>query len=161
MGPDRWGRHSEEWTLMFSRPPGAADLDDDTIVAMVRRTLKLPDDHPMDVESISRWPVEGTVARRFRSGRVFLVGDAAHRHPRREPWGSTPGCRTPTTWPGSWRWSWADRRTTPCWTRTSPSAARWPDGSSNAPCSRSSTRSRSPRAPAWCREPTPTGTAPR
>lgn len=84
MGPDRWGRHSEEWTLMFSRPPGAegaADLDDDTIVAMVRRTLKLPDDHPMDVESISRWPVEGTVARRFRSGRVFLVGDAAHRHP--------------------------------------------------------------------------------
>jgi 2,4-dichlorophenol 6-monooxygenase len=33
------------------------------------------------VESISRWPVEGTVAERYRSGRVFLVGDAAHRHP--------------------------------------------------------------------------------
>ncbi|MCX4680599.1 FAD-dependent monooxygenase [Streptomyces sp. NBC_01433] len=84
MGPDRWGRHSREWTLMFSRPPGAegaAALDDETIVTMVRRTLKLPDGHPMDVESISRWPVEGTVARRFRSGRVFLVGDAAHRHP--------------------------------------------------------------------------------
>ncbi len=84
MGPHRWGRHSEEWTLMFSRPPGghgAADLDDDTIIKMVRRTLKLPDDHAMDVQSISRWPVEGTVAERFRSGRVFLVGDAAHRHP--------------------------------------------------------------------------------
>ncbi|MFC9297269.1 FAD-dependent monooxygenase [Streptomyces sp. NPDC057011] len=84
MGPRRWGRHSEEWTLMFSRPPGdrgAAELDDETIVKMVRGTLKLPDDHPMEVESISRWPVEGTVARRFRSGRVFLVGDAAHRHP--------------------------------------------------------------------------------
>jgi 2,4-dichlorophenol 6-monooxygenase len=84
MGPERWGRHSREWTLMFSRPPGAhatADLDDETIVKMVRRTLKLPDDHVMDVESISRWPVEGTVAQRFRSGRVFLVGDAAHRHP--------------------------------------------------------------------------------
>ncbi|MFZ3494835.1 FAD-dependent monooxygenase [Streptomyces sp. 5.8] len=84
MGPRRWGRHSEEWTLMFSRPPGArgaAELDDETIVKMVRGTLKLPDDHPMEVESISRWPVEGTVARHFRSGRVFLVGDAAHRHP--------------------------------------------------------------------------------
>ncbi|MFD8705577.1 FAD-dependent monooxygenase [Kitasatospora sp. NPDC059648] len=84
MGPDHWGRHSQEWTLMFSRAPGtpgAADLDDETVIKMVRRTLKLPDDHPMDVESISRWPVEGTVAQRFRTGRVFLVGDAAHRHP--------------------------------------------------------------------------------
>lgn len=84
MGPTKWGRHSEEWTLMFSRPPGAreaAELDDATLVAMVRRTLKLPDDHAMEVQSISRWPVEGTVAERFRSGRVFLVGDAAHRHP--------------------------------------------------------------------------------
>ncbi|WP_328308011.1 FAD-dependent monooxygenase [Streptomyces sp. NBC_00442] len=84
MGPRNWGRHSEEWTLMFSRPPGdpgAADVDDATTVKMVRRTLKLPDDHPMEVESISKWPVEGLVAERFRSGRVFLVGDAAHRHP--------------------------------------------------------------------------------
>ncbi|MEU6406949.1 FAD-dependent monooxygenase [Streptomyces sp. NPDC046985] len=84
MGPKRWGRHSEEWTLMFSRPPGsreAAELDDETVVSMVRRTLKLPHDHPMEVHSISRWPVEGTVAERFRVGRVFLVGDAAHRHP--------------------------------------------------------------------------------
>lgn len=84
MGPRYWGRHSQEWTLMFSRPPstrGAADLDDETIVKMVRSTLKLPNDHDMQIESISRWPVEGTVAREFRSGRVFLVGDAAHRHP--------------------------------------------------------------------------------
>lgn len=82
MGPHRWGRHSEEWTLMFSRPPGnAAELDDAAVVRLVRRTLKLPDAHPMEVLSISRWPVEGTVADRFRVGRVFLVGDAAHRHP--------------------------------------------------------------------------------
>jgi 2,4-dichlorophenol 6-monooxygenase len=82
MGPHRWGRHSEEWTLMFSRPPGnAAGLDDEAVVRLVRRTLKLPDDHAMEVLSISRWPVEGTVADRFRVGRVFLVGDAAHRHP--------------------------------------------------------------------------------
>jgi 2,4-dichlorophenol 6-monooxygenase len=84
MGPTRWGRHSEEWTLMFALPPGSesrAALEDDAIVAMVRRTLKLPDEHEMRVRSISRWPVEGTVAEHFRIGRMFLVGDAAHRHP--------------------------------------------------------------------------------
>ncbi|GAA3059653.1 FAD-dependent monooxygenase [Actinokineospora globicatena] len=82
MGPDSWGRSSREWTLMVTRSPGeAAALDDDAVVAGVRSTLKLPADHPMEVVSISRWPVEGTVADRFRVGRVFLVGDAAHRHP--------------------------------------------------------------------------------
>jgi 2,4-dichlorophenol 6-monooxygenase len=82
MGPDNWGRHSEEWTLMFSRPPGSADeLDDETVVRMVRATLKLPADHPMEVCSVNRWPVEGVVAERFAAGRAFLVGDAAHRHP--------------------------------------------------------------------------------
>jgi 2,4-dichlorophenol 6-monooxygenase len=84
MGPTKWGRYSEEWTLMFARPTGASaaeELDDNDVVRMVRRTLKLPLDHDMEVYSISRWPVEGTVAERFGAGRVFLVGDAAHRHP--------------------------------------------------------------------------------
>jgi 2,4-dichlorophenol 6-monooxygenase len=84
MGPNRWGRHSEEWTIMFCVPPGGRrgdDLDDDSVVRAVRDTLKLPADHELDVLSISRWPVEGKVAERFRCGRVFLVGDAAHRHP--------------------------------------------------------------------------------
>jgi 2,4-dichlorophenol 6-monooxygenase len=84
MGPGSWGRSSEEWTLMFCLPPGdeqRAGLEDDEVVATVRRILKLPPGHPMEVCSISRWPVEGTVADRFRVGRAFLVGDAAHRHP--------------------------------------------------------------------------------
>jgi 2,4-dichlorophenol 6-monooxygenase len=84
MGPKRWGRFSEEWTLMFARPPGAtkaADLDDEAVERLVRGTLKLPADHSLEIESISRWPVEGTVADRFVIGNVFLAGDAAHRHP--------------------------------------------------------------------------------
>jgi 2,4-dichlorophenol 6-monooxygenase len=84
MGPKQWGRHSEEWTLMFARPPGfsaGGALDDGTVERMVRATLKLPAGYPMHINSISRWPVEGTVARQFAVNRVFLVGDAAHRHP--------------------------------------------------------------------------------
>src|SRR5262249_30920896 len=83
-GPSRWGRHSEEWTIMFCLPPGSHrgdNLDDESVVRTVRSTLKLPVDHELDVLSISRWPVEGKVAERFRWGPVFLVGDAAHRHP--------------------------------------------------------------------------------
>jgi 2,4-dichlorophenol 6-monooxygenase len=81
MGPTRWGRHSEQWTIMFCVPPGARHDDAVTVVAKVRGILKLPDRCDMKVHSISHWPVEGRVADRFRVGPVFLVGDAAHRHP--------------------------------------------------------------------------------
>jgi 2,4-dichlorophenol 6-monooxygenase len=84
MGPTRWGRHSEEWQILLCIPPGdehRVNVDDNATVEIVRRIMRLPNDHPIDLHSASRWSVEGTVADRFRVGRVFLVGDAAHRHP--------------------------------------------------------------------------------
>ncbi len=41
------------------------------------------------------------LADRFRAGRVFLAGDAAHVHSRPAARASTRPCRTPTTWAGS------------------------------------------------------------
>ena len=38
-------------------------------------------DHPVKFTALSRWALEGVVASRFRVGRIFLAGDAAHRHP--------------------------------------------------------------------------------
>jgi 2,4-dichlorophenol 6-monooxygenase len=35
----------------------------------------------MRIHLITRWTIGGLVADRFRSGRVFVAGDAAHRHP--------------------------------------------------------------------------------
>ena len=35
----------------------------------------------MKIHKITRWSVEAVMASAFRAGRVFLVGDAAHRHP--------------------------------------------------------------------------------
>ncbi|MFG2004348.1 FAD-dependent monooxygenase [Spirillospora sp. NPDC048911] len=50
------------------------------MIADLRTALGLAD-HPLDVHVITRWSIEGVVAERFRHGRVFLLGDAAHRHP--------------------------------------------------------------------------------
>ena len=48
-------------------------------------------DLPMKIHKITRWAVEGVLATKFREGRVFLVGDAAHRHPPTGGLGLTSG----------------------------------------------------------------------
>jgi 2,4-dichlorophenol 6-monooxygenase len=81
MGPTRWGRHSEEWVfhLNYAHDDPRA-LDDAFAIARMKEVLGVPelDAH---VHVVSRWSFEGILADRFRIGRVFLVGDAAHRHP--------------------------------------------------------------------------------
>ncbi len=80
-GPTRWDRHSESW--VFMREVSADDpevIDEASVAARMRELLRLPDFNPV-VHKIGRWDVEGVVAARYRAGRVFLAGDAAHRHP--------------------------------------------------------------------------------
>ncbi|MFH9811756.1 FAD-dependent monooxygenase [Streptomyces olivaceus] len=81
-GPD-WGAASQEWALHFRVPPGTAagGLDADTITGRVRELLKLPADLGIRIHHVSEYRPEAVVARSFRSGRVFLAGDAAHRQP--------------------------------------------------------------------------------
>ena len=50
------------------------------VEADARQALGVPD-LPMTIRKITRWPVEAVLASKFRAGRVFLAGDAAHRHP--------------------------------------------------------------------------------
>jgi 2,4-dichlorophenol 6-monooxygenase len=81
MGPDRWGPQSEEWVIHLNYPaddPRAQS--DENIETDVRCALGIPD-LPMQIHKITRWSVDAVLASRFRVGRVFLVGDAAHRHP--------------------------------------------------------------------------------
>jgi 2,4-dichlorophenol 6-monooxygenase len=82
MGPERWGRHSEEWVFHMTYPPELEPLfdTDEKAVAVMRDRLGLPD-LKVKVHLITRWRLEGLVAPTTRVGRVFLLGDAAHRHP--------------------------------------------------------------------------------
>jgi 2,4-dichlorophenol 6-monooxygenase len=81
MGPDHWGPDSEEWVFHLNyENEDTRALDDEQVVANMKAALGLPNLDPK-VHVVSRWSMEGILADRFRVGRVFLVGDAAHRHP--------------------------------------------------------------------------------
>jgi 2,4-dichlorophenol 6-monooxygenase len=81
MGPERWGPDSEEWVIHLNYPAGDPRAQsDEQVEADVRDALGLPD-APMTIHKITRWSVEAVMASAFRVGRVFLLGDAAHRHP--------------------------------------------------------------------------------
>ncbi len=91
MGPDRWGPDSEEWVQHISYPlDDARERSDAEIEADGRAALGLPD-LEWQVHNIRRWSVEAVIAKSFREGRVFLVGDAAHRHPPTGGLGLTSG----------------------------------------------------------------------
>jgi 2,4-dichlorophenol 6-monooxygenase len=81
MGPQRWGPASEEWVVHLNYPvddPRAQS--DEKVEADVRLALGIGE-LPMRIHKITRWSVDAVIASSFRVGRVFLLGDAAHRHP--------------------------------------------------------------------------------
>ena len=79
MGPERWGPESEEWVIHLNYP-GGCEESDARVQADARKALGIGD-LPMTIHKITRWSVEAVLASRFGVGRVFLLGDAAHRHP--------------------------------------------------------------------------------
>ncbi|HSV82828.1 MAG TPA: FAD-dependent monooxygenase [Ramlibacter sp.] len=80
LGPTRFDRHSEEWQFHFSfKSDDPARFDESSLVPRMRALMKTPDIVPK-VLSIGHWIVQGVLADRYRFGRVFIGGDAAHRH---------------------------------------------------------------------------------
>ncbi|WP_300395483.1 FAD-dependent monooxygenase [Henriciella sp.] len=84
-GPTKFDRHSEEWASSFTRGPrmlssdSSVDASDEELIRQGLDILKI--DVPVNVKGVSRWSLETVIAERFSQGRVFLIGDAAHRHP--------------------------------------------------------------------------------
>ncbi|MBB3177994.1 FAD-dependent monooxygenase [Variovorax sp. Sphag1AA] len=71
-----------EWVLSFMYDPahGQPDLSNEAMATRVR-TLVGDADLKVEVLAVSPWQMNAQVAQRMTSGRVFLAGDAAHRHP--------------------------------------------------------------------------------
>ena len=81
MGPTKWGSQSEEWVVHLNYPyDDPRSLDDAKVEEDLRFALGIGD-YPLQIHMISRWAAEGIVADKFSVGRVFVCGDAAHRHP--------------------------------------------------------------------------------
>lgn len=80
-GPDRWGRENHEWvaTVTLQASDEYTEYDDEKAAAAVRERLNLPE-LELEVLRFTRWQVEGVYSEHYSRGRVFLAGDAAHRH---------------------------------------------------------------------------------
>lgn len=75
-------RPFNEWVLhrQYDAADGEPDTSEAGAIAFARSTIGDPD-APIRVKNVSTWQVNHMVATEYRRGRVFLAGDAAHRHP--------------------------------------------------------------------------------
>jgi 2,4-dichlorophenol 6-monooxygenase len=70
-----------EWSTIFARHGlGPSDLSEASVMRRVRQAIGDP---AVDVriKKVSDWQINHVVAADYRRGRLFLAGDAAHRHP--------------------------------------------------------------------------------
>ena len=91
MGPGKWGTQSPEWVVHLNYPNDDPRTFDDAKVEEDLRSALGIGDHPIRIHKISTWAAEGIIADRFAEGRVFLCGDAAHKHPPTGGLGLTSG----------------------------------------------------------------------
>jgi putative polyketide hydroxylase len=76
----RRGRE-DRWGLSRERPaevPGMDELTEDDLIAMIRTATGV-EDLDVAIERVSSFTFAAQIAEHYRSGRGFLVGDAAHR----------------------------------------------------------------------------------
>ncbi|CAN7771831.1 FAD-dependent monooxygenase [Cupriavidus necator] len=71
-----------EWVLLFMYDPaqGEPDLSEEAVIRRARATIG-DDSLPIRVKAVSKWQINHVAAKDMRKGRVFIAGDAAHRHP--------------------------------------------------------------------------------
>jgi 2,4-dichlorophenol 6-monooxygenase len=82
-----------EWSTIFARHGLAAnDLSEEAVLRRVRAAIGDPA-VAVRIKKVSEWQIHHVVASRYRDGRLFLAGDAAHRHPPANGLGSNTSIR--------------------------------------------------------------------
>ena len=72
----------DEWVMLFMYDPAEGEPDLSEAAATARAHTLIGDpDVEVRIKGISQWQINHVVATEYRRGRVFLAGDAAHRHP--------------------------------------------------------------------------------
>jgi 2,4-dichlorophenol 6-monooxygenase len=70
-----------EWSTIFARHGlGQSDLSPESVLPRVRAAIGDPSVE-VKIKKVSEWQINHVVASCYRQGRLFLAGDAAHRHP--------------------------------------------------------------------------------
>ena len=84
MNPESGGTiivHDPKQSYVFMTPALGVENEADTMEARLRQALGPEVDVPIEIVSTDAWMPFNQVASRYREGRVFLAGDAAHRFP--------------------------------------------------------------------------------
>lgn len=71
------------WTFNFGYDPAVettADYPPERCADLIREAIGVPD-IDIDIRSVGTWRLASRIARNYRCGNVFLVGDAAHEFP--------------------------------------------------------------------------------
>ncbi|MEV7287065.1 FAD-dependent monooxygenase [Streptomyces sp. NPDC093252] len=76
----RDGRHRWYFGVLAGGATPADPADPESCLRIVRDAIGVPG-LPVEIEGARRWRMDAKVASSWRSGNVFLVGDAAHRFP--------------------------------------------------------------------------------
>ena len=104
----RRGRE-DRWGLSRERPidaPGMEDLPEDDLVEMIRTATGVAD-LDVAIERVSSFTFAAQVAPRYRDGRCFLIGDAAHRMTPRGGTGMNTGIQD--AFDLGWKLAWVLR----------------------------------------------------
>lgn len=74
-------RKWDDWVLVreYDASQGEPDTSDEAVIEATRALVGDPN-IPVKVKGTSKWQVNNMVAKEYRRGRVFIAGDAAHRH---------------------------------------------------------------------------------